>query len=76
MKRASRHGVVGVARLELTELVGRVAWLRYLFEPAAGASEWRGSGGRRQQLEAFPDFHRLTRLATSRRRGEPNIDPM
>ena len=36
IKRRRRDGVVGVARLELTELVGRVAWLRYLFEPAAG----------------------------------------
>jgi hypothetical protein len=31
-----RHGVVGAARLELTERVGSVARLRYILEPAAG----------------------------------------
>ena len=33
----------------------------------AAGSSWKPSPA---------DFHRLTRLATSRRRGEPNIDPM
>jgi hypothetical protein len=36
IKRWRRDGVEGVARLELTELVGTVARLRYLFEPTAG----------------------------------------
>ena len=36
MEQASRHGVVGVRRLELTERIGMVAPPRYLLEPAAG----------------------------------------
>ena len=36
IKRRRRHGCEGVARLELTERVRRVAHLRNLLEPAAG----------------------------------------
>ena len=35
-KRRRRHGCEGVARLELTERVGRSVHLRYLLEPGAG----------------------------------------
>jgi len=53
---------VGVARLELTELVGRVAWLRYLFEPAAGG---------RGVAETVGESTRASSSTANRRPGWP-----
>ena len=62
IKRRRRDGVVGVARLELTELVGRVAWLRYLFEPAAGG---------RGVAETVGESTRASSSTANRRPGWP-----
>ena len=62
IKRRRRDGVVGVARLELTELVGRVAWLSYLFEPAAGG---------RGVAETVGESTRASSSTANRRPGWP-----
>ena len=53
---------MGVARLELTELVGRVAWLSYLFEPAAGG---------RGVAETVGESTRASSSTANRRPGWP-----
>ena len=53
---------MGVARLELTELVGRVARLRYLFEPAAGG---------RGVAETVGESTRASSSTANRRPGWP-----